>query len=232
MIRWYVKGKYMKIPMNIYQSDMAVSSHQLSKILEGDDKFEEVYYQTKRNEPTKAMLQGTLVHTLLLEPHLLSKEYEQIGKESGFSLLKLQKIKAMVMDSDSAALLKWKDSLIEESFFTDYLHEDTHMSFRARPDLIILDKTSILVDVKTISGLERAESSITNYNYDFQLAFYKWILERNDIKVDKVCIIWVDHRNMETALQYISHKTLKMGKKLVGHAFDLYSNWLIKQRGN
>ena len=221
-----------KIPMPIYQSDYAVSSHQLSKILESDEAFEEVYYQTKRNPPTKAMLQGTLVHTLLLEPHLLDKEYEQIGKESGFTKMKLQKIKTMVMNSDSAGLLKWKDSLIEESFFTDYLHDETHMSFRARPDLIILDKESILVDVKTISGLERADDSIKNYNYDFQLSFYKWILQRNDITVDKVCIIWVDHRNMKTALQYLSHKTLKVGHALVSHAFDLYSNWLIKQRGN
>ena len=144
-------------------------------------------------EPTAAMRMGTLVHTAVLEPHLMSDwlverkfdrrtsaaktEYEAFliasaGREivTKEELDKLHAISEAVHSHESAGEALAMLAEVETSIFWN--DPDTGVECRCRPDGILSNGT--IIDVKTTRGASHEDftKSIAQYRYHVQAAYY------------------------------------------------------------
>jgi hypothetical protein len=146
------------------------------------------------SETTPAMRMGTLVHTAILEPHLMADEVIvapridrrtaqgkadwaefQIlaeGKElvTEDEMLKLEAIRAAVWAHPAAGKALGMLREVESSIF--WTDPETGIECRCRPDGIL--NNGVIVDVKTTKDARPDEfaKSIANYRYHVQAAFY------------------------------------------------------------
>jgi len=154
-----------------------------------------IYKHRRENPllPTDAMRMGTLVHTAVLEPHLLDDlmvapkfdrrtsagkaEYEAFmiaseGKEivSQDELDRLHAITKAVHAHPGAGAALASLSTVEASIF--WTDPDTGIDCRCRPDGIL--SNGVIVDLKTTRGAAPDEfaKSIAQYRYHVQSAFY------------------------------------------------------------
>lgn len=137
-------------------------------------------------EKTLAMLQGSYLHTAILEPHKLdqfqildmasrnSKAYKEVLAESGEDRLLLRK------EQEELEILV--NALISNREFCGMLIEDANvfeqpglvtmhgMLWKGKCDVLGSDK---LIDIKTTSDLDRFEYSANSFNYDSQCVIYE-----------------------------------------------------------
>ncbi|EGE09634.1 PD-(D/E)XK nuclease-like domain-containing protein [Moraxella catarrhalis] len=181
-----------------YHAHPAVSSSQLKHMLRTPAHFKASLETSK--EPSDAMKLGSLVHTLLLEPHLVDYEYTVMpkfdrrtkqGKADYEAWLERNAHKSIItadqMDtatamtdslkqSSVAKLLKVNRTLIEASIF--YTDQDTGIDCRVRPDFLITPCDSfpngLIVDLKTTDNASPSafKRTITNFGYHLSAAMY------------------------------------------------------------
>lgn len=181
-----------------YHAHPAVSSSQLKHILRTPAHFKASLETSK--EPTDAMKLGSLVHTLLLEPHLVDDEYTVMpkfdrrtkqGKADYEAWLEHNSHKTAVtaeqMDtatamtdslrtSTVAQLLKVNETACEASIF--YTDPATGIDCRVRPDFMIKPcdafPTGLIVDLKTTDNASPSafKRTITNFGYHLSAAMY------------------------------------------------------------
>lgn len=142
----------------------------------------------KPKEQTLPMLQGSYLHTAILEPHKIdnfqivdmasrnSKAYKEAKEESGQERLLLLK--------EKEELDVLVDAIIGNREFCGMLIEDTNvfeqpgiaqlhgMMWKGKCDVLGADK---LIDIKTTSDIDRFEWSAKTYNYDCQCVIYEAI---------------------------------------------------------
>jgi exodeoxyribonuclease VIII len=179
-----------------YHANPAVSNSTLSRFLQSPRLTRT---PLKR---TPSMRWGTLVHTFLLEPHLVATEWavmpegldkgkgakerkEQFAIESeGKEVVKHEEYESLVAirdavfaDEFAGALLSDKGNIVEQSYF--WKHEATGYDLRCRPDFIRPD--GILGDVKTSASVtpRKFNSSFFDLGYHRQSAMYGDGIEAN-----------------------------------------------------
>lgn len=174
-----------------YHSQKAVSKSGLDLIR----KAPAIFKHRRENPllPTDAMRMGTLVHTAVLEPHLLDDlmiapkfdrrtsagkaAYEAFmieseGKElvTQDELDKLRDITRAVHAHPGAAKALAQLVEVETSIF--WTDPETGIECRCRPDGVL--SSGVIVDLKTTRGaaMEDFQKSVAQYRYHVQSAFY------------------------------------------------------------
>lgn len=143
--------------------------------------------------PTDAMRMGTLVHTAILEPHLLADlmvapkidRRSAAGKAEWEAFKIVSEGKELVTDDELSKLTAIRDAVhahpaairairmiaeVETSIF--WTDPATGIECRCRPDAIL--SNGLIVDVKTTRGAsaDSFAKSIAQYRYHVQAAFY------------------------------------------------------------
>lgn len=181
-----------------YHAHPAVSSSQLKHMLRTP-----AHYLAAINHPksaTDSMHLGSLVHTLLLEPHLVDDEYTIMPKfdrrtkqgkadyeawlehNSNKTAVTAEQMDTAINMTDSlrtstvAKLLKSNNTFCEVSiFYTDAL---TGIDCRVRPDFLVTPcdafPNGLIVDLKTTDNASPSafKRTITNFGYHLSAAMY------------------------------------------------------------
>lgn len=138
-----------------------------------------------REEPTVAMLQGSYLHTAMLEPHKLVNFEVVEASTRNTNIYK----EAVSNSSEAILLLKSEreelDALVSTMkgnfFFYDNIYRDGNvfeqpavgeifgLPFKGKADIVSED---ILIDIKTTSDIDDFKWSARKYNYDSQAYIY------------------------------------------------------------
>lgn len=175
--------------------------------------------------PTAAMLKGSLVHTLILEPEKLASRFafgpdvSRATKEWKAWAMEQPEGVALLKESDLAeavSMCKWLDDMptiahlvkgagpVEASVLwseTDAL-TGTTLRFRARPDKLVgVAGSGILVDLKTCADIStRAlERTIYDRGYHLQMAHYMRGLAAVGQTVEHAVLIFIESSAPHTA---------------------------------
>lgn len=184
---------FHEMPFEDYLKVEAASSHGLMDIRRSPK-----YYKWRKNnqKKTDAMSLGSLVHSLVLEPHILENKMRvkqkvdgrtKEGKAYNEDFMASVAPGDIVIDTEmNSTLLKIRDSLFENDFSKKILntpsiketagfwvHDHTGAFCKIRPDIAILEG-DIMVDIKTTQNAHPMSfmKDIYNLNYDIQAAFY------------------------------------------------------------
>ena len=178
--------------MNYYADYSRISNSMLSCLKQSPAKFKQRYIDGVPSEPSKEMVFGSLLHTMVLEPETVADRYaiapavDRRTKEGksiyNDFLLTLNHKTVVDADTFEAARL-CSDALDSHSEFTyapgslvetaiefDWFGTDC----KAKPDLIDLEN-EIIWDVKTSQSAspESFAKSVVDYGYHRQSVFYR-----------------------------------------------------------
>ncbi len=140
----------------------------------------------KPKEQTLAMLQGSYLHTAILEPHKLdnftivdlnsrnAKAYKEALEESGEERLLLSKevveldllVNAIISNTDWCEMLSADENLFEQPGIGEIMG----MTWKGKCDVLCPDK---LIDIKTSGDIDAFEWSAKKFNYDCQAVIYE-----------------------------------------------------------
>ena len=184
-------GLYENISNSEYHSADGVSSTQFS-MMELSQRVYELRHLFKYDNPNFDV--GNLLHTAILEPHLLDKEFlegETLGvdTESNKALKFLHKDKIIVgrgMISEAKEIANRVHQVFPEIFSNPetkyevsafYNSIDTKLLFKARPDILFKKPNSndyIIFDIKSSKETTKKgfEATIEKYNYPLSASWY------------------------------------------------------------
>lgn len=153
------------------------------------------HWKENPEEPTKAMRDGTRLHTAVLEPHLFDQIYavaptlDKRFKENKELIKKFEDEnvgKIFITNAEYENTMRMRDAVMEhpvaKQFFDGAIIEkafywkdpDTGVLCKARPD-IVNHRLGMLIDLKkTTDATEwNIRSSVKNFKYYMQAAFHK-----------------------------------------------------------
>ena len=184
------------------------SSSTVRKVLTSPKKY--LYDKTAESVPTKAMEEGTAVHTYFLENELFknrycfkpkafngrTKEGKQWMEEHGhLNILAAEWEENLIhmnhsfLDSPAKIIYDIK-GLTELSYFSEDL---SGIKAKCRPDWISSDGHTV-VDVKTTQDASPKgfQKSIANFGYHIQSSFYMRVLQNLDVPVKEFIFIAIE----------------------------------------
>lgn len=196
--------KNRKISEKEYRGHPALSRSELWQLSDSPEKFK--YSQTHKTEPTEAMMFGSMVHKLVLEPDDLFTEYvlapdsdrrTKAGKAEWDEFLAEAGDRIVVSNRQLRPALSMVDALKRSPLALKLLagpHEipffwsdpETGLVLKCRVDgLIELDGRITIIDYKTAvsAQTERFSQEAIRYGYHFQAAFYGSGV-RKDLELD------------------------------------------------
>lgn len=203
-------------------------------------------YLRNPHDPTPAMELGSLIHTCVLEPECLEKEYvvspkfdkrskdgkagaeafsaANVGKKSidQDTHNQVQKIISSVYSHDAASAFL-RDGVPEGSIF--WTDEKTGVKCRARLDYYRKDEEAV-IDVKTTvdARANAFQKSIANYGYHRQLAFYARGLRANGLPVSRHVIVAIEKEDPYSVKVYEMDPTsLMIANAQIDAALDQYA---------
>jgi hypothetical protein len=215
-----------------------LSSSVLKTILKSLDTYREKYIEKKPEEPRNrsALEEGSLAHSLVLEPELVDKEYifwngwRKAGKEwddfkAGLAPDQLNKtIISAPQKHRVEKLVKTMNALAPaKQLFTGGESEATlcgtlhDVPIKVRFDYINVDK-SYIVDLKTTgySGeLDSFKQTIKDLNYDLSAGLYTAMVEQFYGKKFDFYFVVLSKRDEDCQIYKISDETMGRGKRLV-----------------
>lgn len=195
----------MQIKREEYRSHPAVNASYLKRVLSHS-----VWHADVPMTPTPQMEFGTAAHTLILEPESFSQEYELFmgDRRTKAGKLAYQTIvdegKKAISESDVARLqamsnnvqahMETADLLMNaEAVELSLLFESPYFAgIECKAQIDLYTKDGILVDLKTISDIERAEKQFFSLHYDLQLAYYRDALQQCGHQVNAVKVMFVE----------------------------------------
>jgi len=231
--------------MTSYDEIKAIRSSDLSLIKSNPY----LYYLGIRPEiESEALSFGSLVHTLTLEPQEFDKIYA-VEEFEGCDLNKNTKAykeakKAFLEANEGKEIISKKDYELaktlsdrarqilshfvgesEKTFTAKYLD----LNLKAKPDF--LSHNGILIDLKTISRVDISNDwelarAIKQRAYDRQLAFYKLVLELNNIEINKFYLIFVSKDSQWVRGVELTHKDIELAYFEVDEILSNYSKAL------
>lgn len=173
------QGIYFNMPNEVYHADLSLSNSGMGKLLKSPVHYWHDSPMNPDREPldTKALREGRILHTLLLEPEKFHREWEikpnvksttvagMVGEGVYNDLIKA--VKSLRSDKIIASLFKF--GYPEVSLF--WIDEDTGVPCRMRTDYLSLN---IAADLKGTANLDTYNLgySIADYGYHRQDAFY------------------------------------------------------------
>ncbi len=225
-----------------YHADTSwYSSSSLKKILNNTEDFNNEYILGKRVIQTdnNSFQEGSLTHSLILEPHLVKSEYaiyqgmRKAGSE--WEAFKTQNTKPSIVSlsqwgrceqyvksykKNDVAMGLIQGGLPEHSIC--HIIED--MPLKVRCDYINLDKRYI-VDVKTSSypvDLDNFRHTIIEWKYDLSAALYLNVVEAFYNCPFDFYFIANSKKELQCEAYKVSAKTRSSGTRMVNDAISLY----------
>lgn len=225
------------------------SSSILKEALESPAHFK-YYILQKNKEPVdnKAFALGTLVHTVLLEPHLFDEQYiiytGKTNKDGTIPAAELKKLsdkhgdkKEFISDEwykfavksrehtlnypDAAKFVFSETGVSEPSYFT--LCKETGLRLKVRPDRLDLTN-KFICDPKTSMVVDKYSfGKVVKYDRHYDLSAYmyvKQIYEWTDVHCDFYWHVVGKEPMCPIAIYKASHKTLEEGKAKFFRACD------------
>ena len=191
-----------------YHQDDAKSSTDMRNILKSEELF--MSKLTEVIEPTKAMQQGTALHTYFLERDKFKNEVAvkdsdiKLTTKAGKEWVAEQKDKIIIdedffnifpvveekINSKASDIFK-EDGIKEASFFWDDIYD---IKCKCRPDYLSPD-FSYMIDLKTTADASPRgfKSSVIKFNYAVQAQFYiRGIQKYTDVKPSKFYFIVIE----------------------------------------
>ena len=191
-----------------YHQDDAKSSTDMRNILKSEELF--MSKLTQVIEPTKAMQQGTALHTYFLERDKFKNEVAvkdsdiKLTTKAGKEWVAEQKDKIIIdedffnifpiveekINSKASDIFK-EDGIKEASFFWDDIYD---IKCKCRPDYLSPD-FSYMIDLKTTADASPRgfKSSVIKFNYAVQAQFYiRGIQKYTDVKPSKFYFIVIE----------------------------------------
>ena len=213
------------------------SSSTVRKVLTSPKKY--LYDKTAESVPTKAMEEGTAVHTFFLENELFknrycfkpkafngrTKEGKQWMEEHGhLNILAAEWEENLIHMNHSfldspAKIIYDKKGLTELSYFSEDL---SGIKAKCRPDWISSDGHTV-VDLKTTQDASPKgfQKSIANFGYHIQSSFYMRVLQNLDVPVKEFIFIAIEKTAPFCVGVYrASTEMLDEGNKKVDEAID------------
>lgn len=233
-----VAGQMLSIPETEYRALDAISQSNLKEILRSPSHYKARL--SAPHDPTPAMILGTAIHTMILEPDLVEKSIvvaPKFGRSKGDleakELFHVEHSGKLILTQDQfdqasgAASAVYKNKLAkqilscgrnEQSFvWTD---PETGVKCKSRPDVV--RDGHILVDVKSTADASLAafQKSIANFKYHFQAAWYLDGVGRvTGEKYDQFVFIVVETKAPHgVAIYAINEPTINAGHALTRHA--------------
>lgn len=235
-----------------YRASDGVSRTELWRIKESPEKFK--WAQEHPEEPTPALIFGTLVHKMLLEPETFGEEFviapeidrrTKDGKEAYSRFLADSDGKAIVSQSDYAKAAEMVNALNALEYVGKLLDGDREMPIRWYDDLTeelckcrldcltyIADKP-VIIDYKTATDASTDSFIRTaiNYGYDFQAGMYCEGVEKNTgIKPTFVFIVQEKTAPYAVNIMQADELMVKRGYDIFRELIGIYHD--CKQTGN
>ena len=221
-----------------YHKTEAISNSDLDLFAKKQLKF-----KSKLHKPTttEAMLKGSLIHKMVLEPETLNNEYVKIECTARANSNEFKNyVKDLKTQYPNAELIKpdvWEeckkmaenvklvagdllsDGVAEKSFFAD--DEEYNIKRKCRPDYFRNDGT--VIDLKTMNGNDfpKFAYKMADMNYDRQASWYLQTLSlAGEFATDFVFIV-VNTASYEVDIYEVSKETLNNGEAKI---FNLLNN--------
>lgn len=167
-----------------YRAVEALCSSDLKKLY--DSPFE--YFRGVKSEPTPAMIEGTLIHCLICEPHLFNQDFAvfdsyrkpAVCDENGRLFIKNEIYENLLACAEyvRASLLKYEGIDLEAmDSEVSYFGEWRGRKVKARADKLTKDKRGCF-DIKKTKSAKSDDftKQVCNLNYAIQYVFYKEVL--------------------------------------------------------
>ncbi|UZR29038.1 PD-(D/E)XK nuclease-like domain-containing protein [Methylococcus mesophilus] len=221
------------LPAATYHSDPAVSKSGLDRLAKSPAHYR--WWLENREEPTKALILGTAIHTAVLEPDELRTRYafmleglDRRTKEGKAIYAELESGGRTVLSADdeklvtgvmesvqlhptASELLRGGEGMSEVSCFTEL----EGLNVKCRPDWLRRD--GIVVDLKTTEdasprGFAR---SVANYRYQVQAAYYLDCLAATGLSPHTFVFIAVEKSDPHAVGIYeLDAEALELGREL------------------
>lgn len=238
-------GMYEGLSNEQYHGSQGVSKSGLSLVAKCPSKYKYRYIEGNQPERTPAMLFGSALHTLVLEPEMFAEEYAiapvinrrtKVGKADWAAFQELNKEKEILSVEDHEELMRIYDSVMSVPFVESILldgiaesslyhtDEETGKLVKVRPDWIT---EGVIVDIKTaIDGSpEGFSKACFNFGYHIQAAMYSEVTEKvTGRTIDDFVFIVVEKKEPYAVAVYrTSRDMLFKGHEEYRAALDLYS---------
>lgn len=198
-----------------YLGKNALSSSSLKMLIKSPKTYK---YVTKYGSgESKALRDGKLFHTMILEPHKLGdlvivdvatkagKAYKE-AKEQGLDVYTSKELKDAERLAD--ALLKNDEAVSymnKAHFEVPEISMIDGIPFRAKADIL---KDNLIVDLKTTTGLNEFRYSASKYSYDLQAYLY-----REMFGVDNFVFVAIDKDSLDIGIFECSDEFYESGKR-------------------
>jgi exodeoxyribonuclease VIII len=201
-------------------------------------------------EQTDAMIIGSLLHCLVLQPELFESTYAvapacdmrtKVGKEEyqsfidsvehrGIQVIKQEDYdKALVMRDNVLNVigdfLEMPDVIIENAAF--WVDGETGVACKCKPDIYV-PSIGLVIDLKTTGGYATSDDfvkSVKSYRYHVQQAFYTQGLNANDLEVNHFIFAPVSKSAGNACRAFsLDQRVVSIGHKLLKEDLDLWAD--------
>lgn len=225
----------MFIPRKEYRAHPAINASYLKQV------YAHSYWKAEvPTTVTPAMQMGTLAHTLILEPKAFEEEYAvfdgdrrtKAGKEAYAALEASGKLVVGRKELDNAmamgqavAAQRGCTELLEGAVAVEQSMLFQWGKFEAKAQIDLFAKGGVLVDLKTIGDISKAERQFFNMHYDLQLAWYKEACNQNGLTVKAVKVMFVESAApYRVALFDLSDDVLELGQAKAAEALKKWQH--------
>ena len=172
-----------EIPNEVYHAGPGVSASGLKAMVMSPKQYKlEVLYRVA-SAPTDSQLVGTAFHMAILEPDRFSNEVLGMDRRSKAAKDAIAAGKIVLTPKDFKNIPGMAEAVHAHKLLKDYLNNvqsieqsiywrdaSTGLLCKCRPDLLTLDE--VIVDLKKIANIMKADNAIFDYSYHVQAAHY------------------------------------------------------------
>lgn len=222
-----------------YHAHKAISKSDIDLFLQSPKKFALKKAGKLASDDSPALLLGSAVHKLILEPSDFESEFivepridkrSKEGKVAYSDFLELafgkeilspalyEQARAMsnAVLSNKTAQKFLKGGFAERSFFSTYKGQE----IKCRPDYYN-EKLGVIVDLKTTTSASEFAKSVGNFNYHLQAAMYSDILSANGLAAKGFLFIVVEKTAPYIVGFYeLSANAVEFGRECYQNALD------------
>lgn len=224
-----------------YHSDKEyLSSSDLKTLLDSPAKFyDEKILGNRENKESPAFDEGSYIHSLILEPHLVNAEFaffegmRKAGQDwekfkednAGKIILSAPQKERCKYYFESYQKLPAARALISDGMSEHTICQELNgVKIKVRCDYINVDK-GYIVDVKTSSfPVDRDSFKITidQYRYQLSAALYSMVAAQYYGKPFTFYFIAISKKETDCQVLKISEATMRRGQQMVKDALDIY----------
>jgi len=244
-------GLHENISIEEYHSGSGISRSSLMLILESPFHYKNRHTVTFKDSDAKTI--GSMVHGLILEPHLFDDEFALepiVNKRTKAGRAEIDEFK-----EDNKEKITYSESMLNqatdmtESFFNFesnknlfkdidaeqsifWIHEETGLQFKCRPDGWI-KSSNIIIDLKTTKSakLRQMQRSCLDYGYLIQAAMIKEGLASLGVDMKQYLIAAIEKTPpYASAIYMIDEDAINYGLNQFNKAARLLSDCMLKDK--